>query len=201
MDIALIIVPITAGAFIATNMDNLVLLVSLLVRYRGNRFHVIAGYLACAVVLVLMGYSVAAAADLMPVEYLGLLGLVPITIGAAGLVRMFNGQAAIADSAGTVIGGVRSAFVATFFIQLSNGADTVITLGALFADSATTANYLIVLTLAAMAAIFVLFATYAVQHPLLGRWIDRYGPWVTPFILIFVGAYILANTATDLLPA
>ena len=201
MDIALIIVPITAGAFIATNLDNLVLLVSLLARYRGNHFHVIAAYLSCAFVLVLMGFSVAAAADLAPVEYLGLLGLVPITIGATGIVRMFQGQAAVASGENTVIGGVRSAFVATFFIQLSNGADTVVTLGALFADSAPRSNFLIVLTLAAMAVIFVLVATYAVRHPLLNKWIERYGPWVTPFILIFVGTYILTNTATDLLPA
>jgi cadmium resistance protein CadD (predicted permease) len=200
MDIDLIIVPIAAGAFIATNMDNLVLLVSLLARYRGNRFYVITGYLSCALVLVLMGFSVAAAADLAPVEYLGLLGLVPITIGATGIVRMFKGHAAVSSGADTVIGGARSAFVATFLIQLSNGADTVVTLGALFADSASPSNDLIVLTLAAMAVIFVLVATYAVQHPLLSKWIERYGPWVTPFILIFVGTYILMNTATDLLP-
>lgn len=169
-------------------------------RYRGNSTHVIAAYFSCALVLVLMGYSIAEAADLVPVEYLGLLGLVPITIGAAGIVRMFSGQAAASYGESKVIGGVRSAFVATFFIQLSNGADTVVTLGALFADSASGSNFLIVLTLAAMAVIFVLVATYAVRHPLLNKWIERYGPWVTPFILIFVGTYILTNTATDLLP-
>jgi cadmium resistance protein CadD (predicted permease) len=197
---ALIIVPLTAGAFIATNLDNLVLLVSLLARYRSNRFHVIAGYISCALILGLMGFIIAAAADLAPVQYLGLLGLVPITIGATGIIQMFNVRTEGADAANDASIAVRSAFTATFFVQLSNGADTVVTLGALFADSSAAANILIFLTVAAMAVVFALVATYAVQHPLLSRWIERYGPRVTPFILISVGFYILANTATDIMP-
>jgi cadmium resistance protein CadD (predicted permease) len=197
---ALIIVPLTAGAFIATNLDNLVLLVSLLARYRSNRFHVIAGYLSCAFILGLMGFIIAAAADLVPVQYLGLLGLVPITIGATGIIQMYNDPADVSDAADNARIAVRSAFTATLLIQLSNGADTVVTLGALFADSSPAANILIFLTLAAMAVAFAFVAIYAVQHPLLSRWIERYGPRVTPFILILVGFYILSNTATDMLP-
>lgn len=200
MDAAVVIVSITASAFIATNLDNLVLLVSLLARYQRNRFYVIAGYFCCVVVLALMAFSIAAAADLAPVEYLGLLGLVPMVIGATGIVSMLKGQEAVVDDANAAISGVGSVFVATFVIQLSNGADTVITFGALFADSASVSNYLILLTLAVMAIIFGLVAIYAVQHPLLSKWINQYGPRVTPFILIFVGTYILANTTTDLLP-
>jgi cadmium resistance protein CadD (predicted permease) len=197
---ALIIVPVTAGAFIATNLDNLVLLVSLLSRYRDNRLAVIGAYFSCALILGLLGFSVAAAADMAPVQYLGLLGLVPITIGVTGIVRLVNDQTEGPSVANSDSGRVRSAFAATFLVQLSNGTDTVITLGALFADSSATSNTLIMLTLAAMAAIFAAIAVYALQHPLLSRRIDRYGPVVTPLILIIVGVYILANTATDLLP-
>ena len=95
---------------------------------------------------------------------------------------------------------MRTAFMATLFIQLANGADTVITFGALFTDSTRSADLLIILTLAAMAVIFALVANYAIRHPAFGDFIERYAYRVTPFILIAVGSYILLNTATDLMP-
>ena len=93
-----------------------------------------------------------------------------------------------------------SAFAATLVIQLSNGTDTVVTFAALFADSAAAFNLMIISTMFAMAVVFAISAMYAVRHPLLGEWIEKYGPRITPFILILVGYYILLNTATDLLP-
>ncbi len=62
------------------------------------------------------------------------------------------------------------------------------------------ADVLIILTLVAMAVIFVLAGIYSVRHPALSEWIDRYAYRAMPFVLIIVGVYILANTATDLLP-
>ena len=150
--------------------------------------------------LGLAGFSVAAVADLAPIQYLGLLGIVPITIGAMGIVQMIRGVAANSETGEKQLGNVRSAFAATVLIQLSNGSDTVVTFAALFADSAAAFNLLIISTMVAMAIVFAISAMYAVRHPLLGEWIEKYGPRITPFILIFVGCYILLNTATDLLP-
>ena len=97
--------------------------------------------------------------------------------------------------------GPRAVFITTFIIQISNGADTVVTFAALFADSTAPTDLLIVFTLATMAVIFVLVAIYGVRHPALSQWIERNAHRVTPWILLIVGAYIVANTATDLMPA
>ena len=51
-----------------------------------------------------------------------------------------------------------------------------------------------------MAVIFVLAGLYAIRHPALSEWIDRYVYRAMPFVLINVGVYVLANTAMDLLP-
>lgn len=200
MNSLLIIVPVAAGAFVATNMDNLILLVSLLARYRRNRVHVIVAYLACALTIALMGFWLAAAADLAPVKYLGLLGIVPLTLGIVGVFRLFRRNARATDVKEEPIGSMQSAFVATFVVQLSNGSDTVVTFAALFADSLPLANMLIILTLAMMAAIFVLVAILAMRHPVLSQWIEKYGSRVTPFILIIVGTFILLDTANDVMP-
>ena len=53
-------------------------------------------------------------------------------------------------------------FLATLISQLSNGADTVVVFGVLFTDSNAPADILIILTLVAMAVIFVLVGIYAV---------------------------------------
>ena len=42
VNILFAIIPVAAGAYIATNLDNFVLLVSLLARYSSNRANVIA---------------------------------------------------------------------------------------------------------------------------------------------------------------
>jgi len=87
----------------------------------------------------------------------------------------------------------------TLISQLGNGADTIVIFGVLFADSTPAADMLIILTLAAMAVTFVIVGIYTVRHPALSKWVGRYAHRAMPFILIVVGVYVLANTASDLL--
>ena len=191
---------VAAGAFVATNLDNLVLLVTFLTRFPRRSFNVIAGYLSGVLFIGFVAFWIGKAADYAPVEYLGLLGLVPISIGAIGIVKLFRRHADETVTAVSPTDGVKTAYVATLVTQLGNGADTIVTFGALFADSKPASDILICLTIAAMAAVFALVAIYAVRHPAVSGSIDRHAHRVTPFILLIVGAYILLNTATDVLP-
>jgi cadmium resistance protein CadD (predicted permease) len=201
MGSVLAIIPVAAGAYVATNLDNFTLLVALLARYRHKVLQVIAGYMTSMLILVAIAYWASTAASAMPVEYLGLLGIVPISVGAVGLVRLFRGHTAKStiDQIKSTAG--KSVIFTTLAVQLGNGADTLVTISALFADSNPSADVLAVVTLAAMALLFVFIAVYAVKHPALTIWIDRNADRITPFILIIVGTYILLNTATDILPA
>jgi len=194
------IVPIAASAYVATNLDNLVMLVSLLARYRHKTPYVAAGYLVCMLALGLIGFAIGEAADSAPIEYLGLLGFVPISIGLVGIIRLFRAGDASASAARVASTTGGAVFVATFLAQMGNGADTILTFGVLFADSLPSADRLIIVTLAAMAVGFVSIAKFAVHHPELSDAVERYAHRVTPFILIGVGLYIIANTATDIVP-
>jgi cadmium resistance protein CadD (predicted permease) len=82
------IIPVAAGAFIATNLDNFALLVTFLVRYRHRTLIVAGAYFASIFLLGLVGYAIGSAAATAPVEYLGWLGLMPMAIGTAGVVRL-----------------------------------------------------------------------------------------------------------------
>ncbi len=200
MNSLIAIIPIAAGAYVATNVDNFILLVGLLARYRNHTPNVVAGYFTCMLILGLVGYSIGVAANIVPVEYLGLLGFVPIAIGAYELIQLRGGKAKVTLAEEKSVDGVQKVFLATLISQLGNGADTVVVFGVLFTDSNAPADILIILTLVAMAVIFVLVGIYAVRHPALSKWIDRYAYRAMPFVLIIVGIYILANTVTDMLP-
>jgi cadmium resistance protein CadD (predicted permease) len=200
MNSLIAIIPIAAGAYVATNLDNFILLVSLLARYRNHTSNVVAGYFTCMLILGFVGLWIGKAANIAPVEYLGLLGFVPISIGVIELIQLRRGKAKVTVAKEKSVDGVQKVFMTTLFSQLGNGADTIVVFGVLFIDSMPSADILTILTLAAMAVIFVFVGIYAVRHPALCEWIDRYAYRVMPFVLIIVGVYILANTATDLLP-
>jgi len=200
MNSLIAIIPIAAGAYVATNLDNFILLVSLLAGYRNQTSSVVAGFVGSMLILGFVGYWIGKAADIAPVEYLGLLGFVPISIGVVELFRLRRGKATVTETKDKTGNGVQTVFMATLISQLGNGADTIVILGVLFTDSMPSADILIIFTLTAMAVIFILVGIYAVRHPALSEWIDRYAYRAMPFILIIVGVYVLANTATDLLP-
>jgi cadmium resistance protein CadD (predicted permease) len=194
------IAPVAVGAYVATNMDNFILLAALLARYRRQTISVAAGYFTCVLILVIVGFGISVIADYMPVRYLGLLGIVPIYLGVVELVRLYRGKEKTTADTETVLDSNHKVFLTTLISQLGNGTDTILIFGILFADSTRSADALIMITLAAMAIIFVLVAMYAVRHPAISSVISRYAGRVLPFILIIVGVYVLANTATDTLP-
>ena len=200
MNSIIAIIPIAAGAYVATNLDNFILLVALLARYRNHSSKVVAGFFVSVLILAFAGLWIGKAADIVPVEYLGLLGFVPISIGVVELVQLRRSKSKETMTKEISVDGEQKVFVTTLSSQLGNGADTVIIFGVLFIDSVPSADFLTILTLAAMAVIFVGAGIYAVRHPALSEWIDRYAYRIMPFVLIIVGVYIVANTATDLLP-
>lgn len=200
MNSLIAIIPIAAGAYVATNLDNYILLVSLLARYRNQTTSVVVGYFVCMMIFGFTGYWIGAAASVAPVEYIGILGIVPISIGTYELVQLRRGSVRAAVATDKSAGDGQKAFMTTLISQLGNGADTIVILGVLFADSMPAADMLIILTLAAMAVTFVIVGIYTVRHPALSKWVGRYAHRAMPFILIVVGVYVLANTASDLLP-
>jgi len=192
------IIPVAAGAYAATNMDNFILLVALLARYRKHTVNVIAGFFASILILAFVGLWIGKAANIVPVEYLGLLGFVPVSIGVVELIQLRRGNANVTEAKEESADGAQKVFTTTLGTQLGNGADTVVVFGILFIDSMPAGDILTIATFAAMAFIFVSVGIYAVRHPALCERIDRYAHRVMPFVLIFVGIYVMANTATDI---
>ena len=194
------IIPVAAAAYIATNLDNFALLVSLLARYRTRAVVVALAYVSSMFVLLGMSFWIGTAGDSLPVLYLGFLGVIPLGIGLAGLWRLVRNRTAETSGAIAYADGVRTVFFASFLSQIGNGADTIITFSILFADSAPAADSIIVVTLMSVVALFLGIAIYGIRHPAVSDIVERYANRITPFLLIFVGIYVILNTSTDLMP-
>ena len=194
------IIAVTCGAFAATNLDNLVLLVALYARYEGRSPEVAFGYIAGMLLIGAISFALGKVAEAIPVNYLGLLGIVPVLIGVTALAKLIRrsstdpaGDDGLADTG-------RAVFTATLMTQLANSTDTIGTFSILFADSKEAADYLVALAFISMLALFASAAFHSLRHRWLSGFLRRYGPYVTPFILIAVGLYVLSNTASDMMP-
>ena len=196
----LIIIVVASGAFIGTNLDNLLLLMAMYSRYEQNAVIVTAGYFAGMLLIGAISLLIGEAGELLPLAYLGFLGVIPISIGVISLWKLFrkaeveNLSRAIETQTGVAV------FLTLVVTQLSNSADSIVTFSALFADSSDAADYLIAPTFLAMTIVFSGTAYYSLKHHRLKQFVNRYGKYVTPFILILVGWYIFSNTGLDLVP-
>ena len=191
-------VAVAGGAFIATNLDNLVLLVALLGRFGDRYREIVFGYLVGALVILAITYAVGKIAGNAPVSYLGLLGIFPILIGLIELGRLFRNRDNGYESGASRRGN--TAFAAVVLTQLSNSVDTIVTYSVLFTDANDLGDWLVLATFVGMAVLWVLVARYALRHPWLSRPIQQYGRYITPLLLIAVGLFVLSNTALDVLP-
>lgn len=196
----LIIIAVASGAFIGTNLDNLLLLMAMYSRYEQNAVMVTAGYVAGMLLIGAISLLIGEAGELLPLAYLGFLGAIPISMGLFSLWKLF-GKVEIEDVSSVIDAHSGMAvFVTLIATQLSNSADSIVTFSALFADSTDAADYLIAPTFLAMTLVFSGVAYYSLKHHRLGHLVNRYGKYVTPFILILVGWYIFSNTGSDLVP-
>lgn len=195
----LTIIAISGSAFIGTNLDNLLLLAAFYTRYQKYTKTVAAGYIGGMLLIGAICIVIGESGEFIPITYLGLIGVVPIIMGVIALLQLFRTKHSD-KMAGTAKGTSRKMiFMGVFMTQLSNGTDSIITFSVFLADSTDATDYLIILTFLAMICLFSWLAYYSLNHRKLSDILSRYGHYVTPFILILVGIYIISNTAGDLL--
>ena len=161
----MLIVPVVMTAYVATNLDNLLLLIGLLAQHPSARAKVFGGYAAGMLALGLVSLAVGKAAEAIPVAYLGWLGVIPISAGVYALISLLRDTAL--ESAPTTRTGPILAITA--LTQMSNGADTVATFSILIADSATGVEGWLAATFVLMIGAFAVAASYALRHPWLGK--------------------------------
>jgi cadmium resistance protein CadD (predicted permease) len=191
---------LAAGAYFATNTDNFLLLAAMLAQGGAQKTQIVLGFGASVLLTLGASYLITLEANLIPLAYLGLLGVVPLALGTKGLVDLLRKGRNPGKTEKAAAPAGRSVIYTSALTLVSNGADTIVVLSALLADSDPDAKLVILLSCVGAAGVVGASSAYAVGHPRLERGMQRIAPALTPFLLLGVGFYILANTATDLLP-
>ena len=187
------IVILVAGAYISTNVDNLLLLVGWMLGRRASTLQIFAGHGLAAIAVLLAAFLLGLSAAALPTDYIGYLGVVPIVLGMNMLLRKIRGRTQLRVDATPQTLSV-FAVATTLF---ANSADTMLVFSPLLADSEVATDYLIVAAYPVMAAVWFVLALFFSRHAARLRGLSAAAEWLAPLIMITVGLYILDNTITD----
>lgn len=184
-------VGLVAAVFVATNVDDIFILVALFANPRFRTGQIVAGQLLG--MLVIVGLSLAAAwlALRLAPGLVGLLGFVPLALGLYELVERVRGTSEDDDSAVSMgAGGV----LAVTLITVANGGDNVALYVPLFAAQGVGAAALSAGSFLALTLGLCWLARSLVVHPRLGAPLRKYGAALAPFVLIGLGLLILIDS-------
>jgi len=180
--------------FVATNLDEIFILLALFADPRFRVRNVVLGLYAGMAVLVLISVVAALVSLVIPKAYLGLLGLLPIAIGAKQLWDWRAGGAEDEEALeNRRASGAHGQMLAVAAITVANGGDNIGIYTPVFAVGSSTQTIVIVAVFALMTALWCGFAHWLVSHRTIGAVIRRYGHRVLPFVLIGLGIAIFVE--------
>ena len=182
---ALVLVPI---AYAATNVDNLLIMATLASTTR--RAQLIGGFLAASVAVLVVASLATFIERFVPVEVLGYLGFVPISIGL--YLLLFTGAQEEGPPSGS------TAWPAVAGVLFANSGDTIFAVGPLFAESGHDARLGLAFGFSLVAAVWLLLILNVSQRVARSALLRNLGPRLAPWMMILVGVYILSDSATDL---
>ncbi|MCU1459325.1 MAG: cadmium transporter [Actinomycetia bacterium] len=178
----LALIPIAVGAFVATNLDDLVILTALFGSKQLSTAQIALGqYLGIA---VLVGVSAAAAAGLaaVPGRWVGLFGVVPLALGIRGLVTAEHDEIPV----------IASSTFGVFAVVLADGADNVAVYVPLFSTSAWH-MVVYVAVFAVLVAVWLFLGAFVASRDAVVRLIERWGRWIIPAVFIVIGVVLLVG--------
>ena len=180
--------------FAATNIDDAVVLVVLNVASQAGgvpkRWEIWVGqYLGFSVIL-LVSFTAALGLKVVPVEWVGLLGLIPLLLGVRGLLKLIRARRDRDPDPPVMATGLLSVVAVT----VANGGDNIALYTPVFriigvADAALTLAVFAVCT-----ALWCLAGQLAVAHQRVVEVLQRSSRWLVPVVFVVLGSYIVGRS-------
>ncbi|MFD2420277.1 cadmium resistance transporter [Amycolatopsis pigmentata] len=178
-----------AGTFAATNVDALILLVILFAGARAGSVRprqIVLGQGLVFVMLVGTSIGMAAALGPVPLRWIGVLGLVPITMGVRGLIaarRRTESDPALTDKLTVVVA-----------LALSVCADNLSVYIVLFRVQTPAESALSVAVFVVLEVVWCVTAYTIAGRKTVILFVRRSGAWVVPILFLALGTAILVRT-------
>jgi cadmium resistance transport/sequestration family protein len=182
-------------AFAATNIDDIFILTLFFAgrNRRLRRRHIILGQyagFAALVALSLLGYF---ARLVVPEDWIGFLGLLPIIIGCKKLWELKRSES---EEAHHVEKPSAHAVFTVAAVTFANGGDNLGIYTPLFASSTLPELIITLAVFLIMVGLWCVLGYFLGRHPAVGRVLDRYGHLLVPFVLVALGLYIMIESGS-----
>ena len=177
-----------SALFVATNIDDIFLLLALFADPRLRARQIVAGQILGMLLLIVASVAGSALAVALASKYVGCLGLLPLGIGITRIVRRDEKADAPAPSlrgAGKIL--------AVTGITVANGGDNLAIYVPVYANHGRADQLALSATFLVLTGVWCWVGHALVNHPTLGAPIRRYAAPATPYVLIALGLYILSS--------
>jgi cadmium resistance protein CadD (predicted permease) len=188
--------------FISTDLDDVFVLLGFFADPRFRIRHIVAGQFIGIAVLYAVSVIGSLLSLVMPIALVGLLGLVPITMGLKSAWELCTSSEAnervYTGNRGSAI--ARANIAAVFAMTVANGGDNVSVYIPLFAMRSASNIAMMGVVFGIMTAIWLYFAYWLTRHRAIRAPVQRYARLLMPFVFIALGISILYQARTvDLL--
>lgn len=199
-------IPTGIAAFIATNLDDIFILLLLFSQVNAllRRRDIIIGQYLGFTALILMSLSGFFGGMLLPPSWIGLLGLAPIFLGVRQLLNSEsdeseestkpNFDAAPATSFLNNLFSPQACGVAA--MTIANGGDNIGIYVPLFATCTWSSLFIILTVFFTLVGVWCYIAYRLADLPMIGETLTRYGSYLVPFVLMTLGTSIMVENHT-----
>ncbi|MCC5639236.1 cadmium resistance transporter [Nostoc sp. CHAB 5844] len=189
-------------AFIATNIDDIVILLLFFSQINANfrPQHIFLGQYLGFIVLIIFSLSGLFGGFVLGANWIGLLGLIPIAIGISSLINPEDEatEEFVADNIPSS-GESSASFLAPQIysvaaVTIANGSDNISVYIPLFASSKLASFWVIIGVFFFLLGVFCYTAYKLTHQKAIAEILTRYISYLVPFILMGLGTFIVLKT-------
>ncbi|MEO3811426.1 cadmium resistance transporter [Sphaerisporangium sp. B11E5] len=182
------------AVFAGTNVDDIIVLTVLFLAGRANGrprpWEVVAGQYAGIAALVAVSAVAALGLTVVPDQWVGLLGLVPLALGVRGLAAAVRSGGGGGDGPPAVAGGL----LPVAGVTVANGADNISVYTPLFRTVGVTGSLVTVAVFAVLVGVWCAAGAWLGSHKKVIEVVERYGHWLVPVVFVVIGTVIVLES-------
>jgi len=186
-----------AAMFAATNIDDIVVLTALFLassKGQPRAWHIVGGQYAGFITLVALSLLAALGLAIVPDEWVGLLGLLPLALGIRGLIRGLRNRDDDDDDDQKFTSGLGLLGVAG--ITIANGADNIAIYTPVFRTLAPGDTAITVVVFLALVAVWCALGRIIGTHHKVVETLEKIEHWLVPAVFIGLGLVILIGSGS-----
>jgi cadmium resistance protein CadD (predicted permease) len=184
------------GLFISTDLDDVLVLLGFFADPRFRIRQIVAGQLLGIAILYAVSVAGSWATLSLPRAVIGLLGLVPITMGVKSAWELRKSAEPSERVSRPGSPAQRANIAAVVAMTVANGGDNVSVYIPLFALRSAPDIALIGVVFGVMTALWLSLAYWLTRHRLIGAPVGRFTRLLMPFVFITLGILILYQAGT-----